>query len=120
PAGGALTARVRLGASWPRVLRRAGQPAKRGARAWRWCVAGGGADVAVFGRRGRVALVGSTAPGRTAGARRDAAAASGGPRSARELAVGARVRGGSGLRVRGRAVVDVRGGRVRAVAVARP
>ena len=60
---------------------------------------GGGADVAVLGRDGRVELVGSTA------------------RSAGGVAVGARM-AGSGVQQRGRWLYDVRGGRVRAVAIA--
>jgi hypothetical protein len=106
-AAGALTRRgtagLRLGATWTALLRRAGQPQQR-TRAWSWCVAGAGneraADVAVLSRRGRVELVASTARGRSAGG----------------VAVGARM--ASGLHVRGRRAYDLRGGRVRTVAVA--
>jgi hypothetical protein len=87
----------RLGASWASTLRRVGQPQTRD-RDWVWCVRGGGNDVAVFGRDGRVAFVGSTARGRSAAGMR----------------VGQRT-SGSGLRVRGRAGYVVRGGRVVAV-----
>jgi hypothetical protein len=57
---------LRLGRRWPALLRAAGQPQRRG-RAWSWCVRGGGADIAELTRRGRVELVGSTAPRRRAG-----------------------------------------------------
>jgi hypothetical protein len=63
-----------------------------------WCARGGGNDVAVFGRDGRVAFVGSTARGRSAAGMR----------------VGQRA-SGSGARVRGRAGYVIRGGRVVAV-----
>jgi hypothetical protein len=57
---------LRLGSGWKQLLRTAGQPQQR-ARAWSWCAAGGGADVAELSRDGRVELVGSTANGRRAG-----------------------------------------------------
>jgi len=59
---------ISAGARWETLLRRAGQPQQRG-RAWTWCVDGarnGGADVAELSPAGRVNLVGSTAPGRSA------------------------------------------------------
>jgi hypothetical protein len=107
-----------LGSDWVTLLRKAGQPQQR-TRAWSWCVTGrgnrGAADVAVLSRAGKVELVGSTAGGRSAGG----------------VFVGARavrLRGtqgaGNGGEVRfrrtrrGAWVYAVRGGRVRAVAVA--
>ncbi len=112
---------VRLGDDAPAVLRRAGQPAEREGRVFRYCVqrrgkARRGRVSAVFDEAGRVGLVVSTAPGHRskglgAGAR------------------GSRVRGdvgrafGSSLRVRAagggaRYVYGLRKGRVRFVAVA--
>jgi hypothetical protein len=60
--------RVRIGASYSRLLRRAGQPRSRG-RAWTWCVSGkhGGRTTAVLTRAGKVTTVASTAPGHRAG-----------------------------------------------------
>jgi hypothetical protein len=94
---GCARSMVRLGTSWSSVLRRVGQPQSRDGD-WVWCVRGGGNDVTVFGRDGRVAFVGSTARGRSAGGVR----------------VGQRA-SGSGTRVRGRSGFTVRGGRVVAV-----
>src|SRR4051812_32023984 len=95
---------VRLGLGWRALLRGAGQPQQR-TRAWSWCVGGkrnrSAADVAVLSSAGKVELVGSTAGGRSAGG----------------VAVGARM-AGNGVRVRRSWVYAVRGGRVRAVAVA--
>jgi hypothetical protein len=101
--------RLRLGDDWVRLLRKAGQPQKRGL-AWTWCVAGArnrhAADVAVLSKSGKVQLVGSTARDRTAN----------------HVSVGDPAPLGNGLRVdksRSTAwVYDVRGGKVRAVAVA--
>lgn len=106
--GGSFTARgrgpLRVGARWPALLRRAGQPQRRG-QAWTYCVKGPrnrrAADVAVLNRGGRVVLAGSNAFGRAAGGVRTGDAA--------------RFRG---LRVRGRSFALARGGRVRAVGVA--
>jgi hypothetical protein len=95
----ARTHPLRLGASWTATLRSAGQPQQRDA-AWSYCVRGGGTDTAVLSDTGRVSLVGSTARGRSLGGAK----------------VGVRMRG-SGLKVRGRNVYDVRGGRVRAAAM---
>jgi microsomal dipeptidase-like Zn-dependent dipeptidase len=101
--------RLRLGLADGALLRRAGQPARRPGRAWRWCVRGkrnGKAKaVAVLSPEGRVALVGSTARGHRA----------------RGIGRGARI-DGRGLRVRRagsgkRFVYGVRRGRVRFVAV---
>jgi hypothetical protein len=108
---------MRIGEDWQTLLRRAGQPQER-TRAWSWCVNGNrngrAADVAVLNDAGTVQLVGSTAHGR----------------SANGVAVGAPSRrvkqitqsGGAGLRIRPHGGVSwvyaVRGGRVRAVAVA--
>jgi hypothetical protein len=107
--GGAIRARgrgpLRLGSRWTRLLRRAGQPQQR-TRAWSWCVKGprnvGKADVAVLDRRGRVALVGTTAR-RFAG---------------RRLRVGNPARF-TGVRRRGRFVALARRGRIAAVGVSR-
>ncbi|MBE2317753.1 Coagulation factor 5/8 type domain-containing protein [Solirubrobacter sp. CPCC 204708] len=100
-----LTRTLKLGAPWTTVLARAGQPQQR-ERAWSWCVNGSGnpraADVAVFGDDGRVAVVGSTAQGR---------------RTSGLPPVGRRVGGKVRIVVRGRAAYEVRGGRVRAVAL---
>lgn len=61
--------RLRLGDNWVKLLKRAGQPQRRGLT-WTWCVAGKrnrrSADVAVLGKSGKVQLVGSTARDRTA------------------------------------------------------
>jgi hypothetical protein len=101
--------RLRLGLADGALLRRAGQPARRPGRAWRWCVKGkrnGKAKaVAVLSPEGRVALVGGTARGHRA----------------RGIGRGARM-DGRGLRVRRagggkRFVYGVRRGRVRFVAV---
>jgi hypothetical protein len=112
PARARLTRRglagVRLGARHAAVLRRAGQPKRRGARVWRYCV-DRGRMAASLTPAGRVALVGSTAPGH----------------KARGVATGAKAKRarkgtkafGRGLRKRGRTVYVVRGGRVRGVAV---
>jgi hypothetical protein len=108
--------RIRLGASWKSLLRRAGQPQER-TRAWSWCVRGPQnrrtADVAELTPGGRVELVGSTANGRSAdgihvGAR------------ARRLGEADRAGGGVFTREDGGATYAyaVRDGRVRAVAVA--
>ena len=99
---------LRLGRGWTALLRKAGQPQQRN-RAWSWCVTGkknvNRADVAVLSQAGKVQLVGSTAGGRSAGGVR----------------VGAKMTRGREVRVRKtrRAVwvYDVRGGRVKAVAV---
>lgn len=59
---------ARLGAGSNALLRRAGQPAERGPRVWRWCADGQGGRVsAVLTPGGRVGLVASTAPGHRAG-----------------------------------------------------
>lgn len=102
-------ARIRLGATWEALLRRAGQPQQR-SRAWSWCVQGNynrnAADIAVLDGAGKVELVGSTARGHRAG----------------RIAVNSAARGlASGITVRrvGRATrfYVVRRGRVYAVGV---
>jgi hypothetical protein len=111
PARARLTRRglagARLGAGHSSLLRRAGQPKRRGARAWRYCV-DRGRMAAALTPSGRVALVGATAPGHKA-------------RGIRTGSKAKRVKGakalGRGVRKRGRFVYVVRGGRVRAVAV---
>jgi hypothetical protein len=90
---------LRLGSGWKRLLRTAGQPQQRG-RAWSWCAAGGGADVAELSRGGSVELVGSTASGRSAGG----------------ATVGARA--ANGVHRHGRRAYLARDGRVTAVATA--
>ena len=63
PIGPRNIGRVRLGFSRRRLLRRVPAPRIRSRRAWRWCVKGGrGRVTAVFNRKGRVALVATTAP----------------------------------------------------------
>jgi microsomal dipeptidase-like Zn-dependent dipeptidase len=107
---------LRLGRNWQTLLRRAGQPQQR-TRAWSWCVRGKrnrrAADVAVLTRSGKVALVGSTARGRSAGGVRV---------GTRVSAVGTTRAAGSGVHFRrtprGAWVYVVRGGRVRAVGIA--
>src|SRR4051812_4023373 len=55
--------RVRLGLTRKTLLRRVPLPRRRTKRSWRWCVKGGKGRVsAAFTRRGRVALVSTTAP----------------------------------------------------------
>jgi hypothetical protein len=99
---------LRLGDHWETLLRRAGQPQQR-SRAWTWCVRGRGnarsADVAVLDDAGRVALVGSTARGRSL---------SGVPVRARAIPDGVHVERDR----RGARVWVVTRGRVRAAAVA--
>lgn len=64
-----LGRRLRLGDSTVRSLYRSGQPQARVGRAYRYCAARGrGQVIAVFNRRGRVALIASTVPGDRAGA----------------------------------------------------
>jgi hypothetical protein len=120
-ANGALSARgrfaLRLGESWEALLRAAGQPQQR-TRAWSWCVRGkrnsGAADVADLTTAGRVQLVGSTARGRSAGGVFVGQRAGRAVRLSRSVGRGIRVR-----KVRRSVwVYAVRGGRVRAVAVA--
>jgi hypothetical protein len=97
--GCAASWRPKVGESWQALLRRAGQPTTRAAT-WSWCVKGrSGADVAVLGADGKVALAGSSARGR----------------AIKGLKVGARAKG-SGLERRGRTAYLVRKGRIAAVA----
>ncbi|MEA2449075.1 MAG: hypothetical protein QOG63_1007, partial [Thermoleophilaceae bacterium] len=104
---------LRLGSGWVSLLRRAGQPQQRG-RAWSWCLTGRRnhhtKDVAVLGKSsGKVQLVGSNGIARSVGGVRVGAPAR-------------RVHGlgsiGRGLRASGTRVYAIRGGRVRAVALA--
>jgi len=92
----------RLGTSRAELLRAAPAPTVRRGAALRWCVAGGG-SVRVLTARGRVALVATSGPGHRAGG----------------LRPGARTRR-RGITMRRNAVVVVRRGRVRAMAVAVP
>lgn len=110
---------VRLGAGVRALLLRAGQPAARPGRAWRWCLAAGsGRLAAVLSRAGRVELVAGTgravkALGIGAGARAARLRAAGAtPERAGLLAADA----GRGARF----VWGVSGGRVRFAAVAAP
>jgi hypothetical protein len=101
---------LRLGERWETLLRRAGQPQQR-SRAWSWCVVGvrngRAADVAALSDAGTVELVGSTARGRSAAGRSVT-------RGARGLRPGITVQHTR----RAAWVYVVRGGRIRAVAVA--
>jgi hypothetical protein len=58
----ALGTSLRLGDTTQRALYRAGQPAARPGRSYRYCAAGGGRAALVFGRSGRVELAVTTAP----------------------------------------------------------
>ena len=63
PIGPRNIGRVRVGMAKAALLRRVPAPRRRTKRSWRWCVKGGkGSVAAVFGKRGRVALVRTTAP----------------------------------------------------------
>jgi hypothetical protein len=63
PIGPRNIGRVRLGATRKSLLRRVPAPRRRTKRSWRWCVKGGKGTVsAAFTRRGRVALITTTAP----------------------------------------------------------
>jgi LVIVD repeat len=63
PIGPRNIGRVRLGLSRRALLRRVPAPRRRTRRRWTWCVKGGRGRVsAAFNRRGRVALVATTAP----------------------------------------------------------
>jgi hypothetical protein len=110
--------RVRLGKTAIQVLRRAGQPSSRPGSLYRWCVKRSrGAVTAAFDKRGRVALVASSArrhrsgrvhPGSRARILRGRAKKRKGG-----LWIGRRVRRGA------RRVYLVRKGRVRVVAIAK-
>jgi microsomal dipeptidase-like Zn-dependent dipeptidase len=113
PATGRVTrrglTRVRVGASAAALLRRAGQPRTR-SRVWTWCAPGGRIS-AVLTRGGRVSSVVSTAPGhRAAGVGRGDRLSSRARARTRPLGRGLRMRALGGGR---RAVLRVRGGRVR-------
>src|SRR4051794_36143623 len=63
PIGPRNVGRVRLRMTRRTLLRRLPRPRRRTKRSYRWCVKGGRGTVsAAFDRRGRVALVGTTAP----------------------------------------------------------
>jgi hypothetical protein len=53
--------KVRLGMTRKQLARRVPKPRRKTRRAWRWCVRGGGKVAAAFTKRGRVALVTTTA-----------------------------------------------------------
>jgi hypothetical protein len=57
----ALGTSLRLGDTAERALYRAGQPASRPGRSFRYCLAGGGRAAVVFGRSGRVVLAARSA-----------------------------------------------------------
>ena len=108
--------RVRIGASAGALLRRAGQPRTRG-RAWTWCTAGGPARITAVLTRPPAGSRPSPPPRRVTRSRA--------PGAATELSKRAKARTkpfGRGLRVRElgagrRAVLRVRKGKVRWVAV---
>jgi hypothetical protein len=102
---------ARLGAGHASLLRRAGQPKARGARAWRYCVTKGRMTVALT-PGGRVALVGSTSPGHRARGIRTGMKAKRAKAGTKAFGAGVRVSKGR------RFIYGVRGGRVRYVAVA--
>ena len=54
---------VRLGSGRRALARRVPPPSRRPRRAWSWCVTGGGRVIEIFSRRGRVAVVATTARG---------------------------------------------------------
>ena len=54
--------RVRIGDTKAQLQRRAGAPSRKRARAWRYCVAGGGRVLVAFSAKGRIRLVATTAP----------------------------------------------------------
>ncbi len=63
PIGPRNVGRVRLGLTRRQLLRRVPAPRRKTRRSWRWCVKGGkGTVAAAFTRKGRVALVTTTAP----------------------------------------------------------
>ena len=103
--------RLRLGARRGAIRRRVGRPVSRRSRLWRYCVRGErrARVVVVFGKRGRVRLIASTA-------RRHRARGVAAGTRARRLRRSRRV--GPGLRRRGRLVFRTRRGRVRYVALA--
>jgi len=104
---------VRIGAGADALLRRAGQPRTR-SRVWTWCAPGGRIS-AVLTQRGRVTTAVSTAPRHTvAGAGRGDRLSRWAKARTRPLGRGLRVRTLGGGR---RAVLRVRGGKVRWVGV---
>jgi 3',5'-cyclic-AMP phosphodiesterase len=63
PIGPRNIGRVRLGLTRRALLRRLPAPRRRTKRSWRWCAKGGkGTVAAAFTKKGRVALVATTAP----------------------------------------------------------
>jgi hypothetical protein len=70
---------IRLGESSAAALYAAGQPVSRPGRSYRYCITGptgrGGAVIAVFNSRGRIAMIASNAPGGAARLRSDLRAA---------------------------------------------
>ncbi len=123
PARARLTRRglagARLGTGHASLLRRAGQPKNRGARAWSYCVTkpargGAGRMTVALTQGGRVALVASTSPGHKARGIRTGMKARRAKAGTRAFGRGVRVKRAGGRRF----VYGVRGGRVRFVAVA--
>jgi hypothetical protein len=110
---------IRLGMSWARLLRVAGQPQQR-KRAWSWCVREAGnlhaADVAELSRSGRVELVGSTAVHREGGGTAIGTSVAKVRDRTKQIAPGLFLRHRGG----GTYVYAVRKAHVRAVAVATP
>lgn len=109
---------VALGVPLTAVLEELPVPVRRTATGVRWCVDGGGALGAALTRGGRVALVRSTAPGHGPVAGVRPGSRSSGARRAFPRRVGAIGRDLVRTTRAGRRVVELRGGRVRAVAVA--
>ena len=63
PVGPRNIGRIRLGMTKKTLARRLPAPARKTKRSWRWCVKGGKGTVsAAFTRKGKVALVSTTAP----------------------------------------------------------
>jgi hypothetical protein len=115
-----LGAKLRLGDSAESALYRAGQPASRPGRSYRYCVSGarsrGGAVVSVFNTGGKVALIASTARGDRAAAYAPGASARRVARRLHRLIPG--VYAGARLAHGARYIYGVRDGRVTFVAVA--
>ncbi len=106
---------IRLGARLTEALEDLPAPSRRTATGVRWCVDGGGTLGAALTRGGRIALVRTTAPGHTLRGVRT------GTRSSRARRTFRHRRGVTPDVFRvvrgGRRVVEVRGGRVRSLAV---
>ncbi|HEX5910951.1 MAG TPA: hypothetical protein VFY44_10680, partial [Thermoleophilaceae bacterium] len=63
PVGPRNIGRIRLGMTRKTLAKRVPEPVRKTKRSWRWCVKGGKGTVsAAFTRKGKVALVSTTAP----------------------------------------------------------